>query len=95
MKEYKILYTKIINQYPNRPCVYLHGDMSEYNIIFHKDNIFYIDFGNIIYGEAAIDVSIFWARLYISDLLSQSNHSTLFLNTYITNTKDHEIKDFL
>ena len=77
---------------------YLHGDFWQWNIMQDKnENIAFIDFSRIPYGEPGIDIWRFLAQFQIDSIINfenkekNDNLQTIFLENYIKITQDRNI----
>ncbi len=81
---------------------YLHWDFWPWNIMKDKnENIEFIDFSRIPYGEPGIDIGWFIAQFQIDSIINIENKQKndklqdIFLETYIKQTKDTNILNYI
>ena len=81
---------------------YLHGDFWQWNIMKNKnENIEFIDFSRIPYGEPGIDIWWFLAQFQIDSIINfenkekNNNLQTIFLENYIKITQDENILEYI
>lgn len=92
-------YLEFMDFWTYERCTILHWDFWAWNIISHENDVSFIDFSRIPYGEPWIDVWTFIANL---EMFSLSNKDTdflrlkkIFLDTYIKITWDKDISKYL